>query len=203
MHLQPSLRPTFSASRQRWCGSGSLWHKRSAAASGDSPFIVIGSELRLSNRGQLELLRAVTEHGASLRATMLGYSMAPSIRDGDVLTIEPMPDREPRLGEVIAFADPDTGRMRVHRVVGCEPPGWTMQGDNSLHADGIILREWMAGRVVRVERAGRVVEAGTQGGSSAVPRRGPVRSRVVRLTWEGRRIAAAVMRRLRALRSWG
>jgi hypothetical protein len=54
-----------------------------------SPFVSQGGELRLSNPGQRELLRAVAERGAALCTTVRGFSMSPFICDEDVLTIAP------------------------------------------------------------------------------------------------------------------
>lgn len=164
------------------------------ARSARSPFIVPGEELLLSNHAQLELLRAHVERGVSLRMSMLGYSMEPLIRSGDVLTVAPMPDREPRLGEVIAFVGTHGARLYVHRVVERAASGWLMRGDNSSHADGVFSREAMVGRVVRVERRGRLVDAGLNGTASVFPRRGAMQRALVSMQVASRRLAAYVVR---------
>jgi ribosomal protein S18 acetylase RimI-like enzyme len=126
----------------------------------ESDFVAEGGELCLSNLGQLELLRGLTERGARLRTTVRGASMAPFIRDRDVLTIAPLGGRDPRPGEVVAFTLPGSGRLAVHRVVARDGAGWLIRGDNCPKADGVVARDEMIGRVVRVERAGRDVRLG-------------------------------------------
>ncbi len=44
-------------------------------------------------------------------------SMAPAIRTGDLLVAEDIPPREARVGDVISFHDPSSGRLVTHRVV--------------------------------------------------------------------------------------
>ena len=125
-----------------------------------SRYVLSGSELPLSNLGQLELLRGMMERGLPLRTRVLGLSMMPSIRDGDILTIAPIGDLEPRVGEVIAFVPAGTERLTLHRVVACQESGWLLRGDNCSESDGLIVREEILGRVVRVEREGRDVRFG-------------------------------------------
>jgi len=119
-----------------------------------------GGELHLSNLGQLELLRGMVERGRPLRTTVRGFSMSPFICDDDVLTIVPMNSRAPRVGEVVAFTLPDSGRLAIHRIVARAGTGWLLRGDNCPETDGVVARENIIGRVVRVERQGRQVRLG-------------------------------------------
>jgi hypothetical protein len=89
-----------------------------------------GGELHLNNPGQMGLLRGMMERGVPLRTTMRGFSMTPFIRDQDVLTIAPMNGRAPYLGEIIAFVQPNSGRLAVHRVIAPAGSGWLVRGDN-------------------------------------------------------------------------
>jgi ribosomal protein S18 acetylase RimI-like enzyme len=125
-----------------------------------SQFVANGGELRLSNPAQLELLRGTAARGVSLRTAVRGFSMAPFVRDGDVVTIVPMGGREPRVGDVVALAMPTERRMAVHRVVARVPPGWIVQGDNCPLPDGVFPRDAFVGLVTRVERCGRIVRLG-------------------------------------------
>jgi hypothetical protein len=127
---------------------------------GPPSFIQLGGELHLSNLGQLELLRATVERGIPLRTRVRGFSMAPFIRDDDVLTIVPMNGRAPRLGEVVAFVHPETGRLAIHRVIARVATGWLVRGDNCPKPDGVTLRENIVGRVVCIERKGCKVRLG-------------------------------------------
>lgn len=119
-----------------------------------------GGELHLSNLGQLELLRGMAEHGKPLRTTARGFSMSPFIRDEDVLTIVPMHGRAPRVGEVVAFTLPDSGRLAIHRIVARVGACWLVRGDNCPENDGLVASGDIIGRVVRVERQGREVRLG-------------------------------------------
>ncbi|NLE11728.1 MAG: GNAT family N-acetyltransferase [Actinobacteria bacterium] len=126
-----------------------------------SRYLVPGGEVSLSNAGQLQLLRAVSERGLALRTRVLGLSMSPSIRNEDIVTIASMGGDEPRVGDVVAFVVPGSERLAVHRIVGRGASGWLLRGDNCRETDGVVIDERILGRVVRVERDGRDVDFGT------------------------------------------
>ena len=132
----------------------------SSIAPPPSPFVQRGGELHMSNRGQAELLRAAIEHGVPLRTRARGSSMSPFIRDGDVLTIAPTDGCVPRIGDVVAFVRPDTGRLAVHRVIARVDAGWLVRGDNCPRPDGVVLRGAILGVLIRVERDGRHARLG-------------------------------------------
>ena len=64
----------------------------------------------------LEVARALLAEGRAVRFRARGWSMAPELRDGDLLTIVPRPRRALRRGDV-AFFTLGT-RVLAHRVVG-------------------------------------------------------------------------------------
>lgn len=115
-----------------------------------------------------------------------GDSMWPSLRAGDVACVEPLTG-EPRPGEVVLARLPSA--LVVHRVLACDADGCALRGDNSDGADPRVPVSQVLGRVRRVRRGGRVLEAG---GWDVGPRR-VGRWRVVvkrRLaSWLGRRAA--------------
>lgn len=123
-------------------------------------FVSSGGELHLSNLGQLELLRGVIERGVPLRTPVRGFSMKPFIRDGDILTVAPLAGRLPEVGEVVAFVQPETGRLAIHRVVSRTPEGWLLRGDNCPESDGLVPAQNLLGRVTAVERGGRRIRFG-------------------------------------------
>jgi ribosomal protein S18 acetylase RimI-like enzyme len=133
-----------------------------------SSFVSSGGELHLSNLGQLELLRGLIERGLPLRTPVRGFSMRPFVRDGDVLTIAPLAGRSPEIGEVIAFVQPETGRLAIHRVVSRTPAGWILRGDNCSESDGLVPADHLLGRVVAVERNGRNVRFGLGAGRGMI-----------------------------------
>lgn len=103
-----------------------------------SAFSAPGGELRLSNQGQLELLRGMRERGASLRTPVRGWSMTPFIRDGDVVTIAPIRAVGARLGEVLAIELAQGSLLVIHRVVRRADRGWLLRGDNATALDGVV-----------------------------------------------------------------
>jgi ribosomal protein S18 acetylase RimI-like enzyme len=126
----------------------------------DSQYVSQGGELCLSNLGQLELLLAMVERGVPLRTTARGFSMQPFICDKDVLTISPVKDMQLSLGDVVAFTQPNNGRLAIHRIIGQTGDGWLIRGDNCPEPDGMVTTEKIIGRVSRVERQGREAHLG-------------------------------------------
>ena len=125
-----------------------------------SSYITGGGELRLSNPGQLELLRGMEERGVPLRTTVRGFSMSPFIRNLDVLTISPLHDQRPRIGDVVAFSHPENGRLVIHRIIKKTGSGWLIKGDNCQEADGVVATDNIIGCVTRIERNNRNVKLG-------------------------------------------
>jgi hypothetical protein len=123
-------------------------------------YVSHGGELNLTNLGQMELLLAMSERGVPLRTRVCGFSMHPFIRDRDVLTIAPISNRPPRVGEVVAFSHPVSCRLVIHRITAIKGSRWLMRGDNSPVADGLVRTGAILGRVVRVERQGKEVRLG-------------------------------------------
>lgn len=119
-----------------------------------------GGELHLSNLGQRELLRGMMERGVPLRTTVRGFSMHPFIRDQDVLTIAPLKNHRLCIGDIVAFIQPDTGRMAVHRVIAKKSDRWVMRGDNCPEADGAVVKDDIIGHVIHIERNGRNIRLG-------------------------------------------
>ncbi|MDY6954304.1 MAG: S26 family signal peptidase, partial [Thermodesulfobacteriota bacterium] len=109
----------------------------------------------------VQLSRAVFEKGGPLRFQAKGFSMSPFIRNGDVLTLFPLTGHAgPRLGDVVAFVQPGTERLVIHRVMARDGHTFLMTGDNAIEADGPVLREHILARVGNVERKGKKVFLG-------------------------------------------
>ena len=107
-----------------------------------------------------QLLSAVLEKGVPFRFRANGFSMSPFIRDGDVVTISPLFDLTPRLGDVVAVIQPGTGRLVLHRVVGKKSSSYIIKGDNLSEEDGLVSPENILGFVTKVERKGERVGVG-------------------------------------------
>lgn len=108
------------------------------------------------SRLSTELLRL----GTSIRFQARGGSMAPLVREGDVLFVEALHGRSGRFGEVVMCALPG-GRMVVHRVVGRRKrPGgiaWLIKGDVATATEDWLSGDQILGRVTLLEREGRQV----------------------------------------------
>jgi hypothetical protein len=124
-------------------------------------FVVKAQELPLSGPALLELMRAVLVRGLPFRFRARGWSMAPFIRDGDVITVSPFRRARPGIGEVVAFTRPGTENVVVHRVLSRRGPAAFIQGDSVPGCgDGLIPAENLLGRVTRIERNGQEVWLG-------------------------------------------
>lgn len=108
----------------------------------------------------VELAKEVLSKGAECRLQVKGYSMSPFIKDNDVVTISPVSEASPGLGDVIAFVHPKTERLLIHRVVGKSGDACLVKGENALEPDGLIERKDIVGIITRVERKGRKVLLG-------------------------------------------
>jgi len=122
--------------------------------------IVKGSDLPLSGPALVQLLRAVLGKGAPVRFRAKGFSMSPFIKNEDVVTLSPLKDVSPSVGDVIAFVLQGTDKFCVHRVVGKKGNLYITKGDNSSEADESVLNENILGFVTRVERDGKEVFLG-------------------------------------------
>jgi signal peptidase I len=121
---------------------------------------VKGSELSLSGPALVQLLRAVLDKGAPVRFRAKGFSMSPFIKNEDVVTLSPLQNASPGMGNVIAFVLQGTDKLCVHRVVGKKGDFYVTKGDNTSEADESVPRENILGFVTRVERDGKEVFLG-------------------------------------------
>jgi signal peptidase I len=123
-------------------------------------FLEEGKELLLSGPALIEMLRAVHAKGVPVRFRVRGFSMSPFIRNEDVVTISPLQDTSPGVGDVIAYVHRGTEKLFIHRVVKKKGETYFPKGDNSSEADESVPRENLLGVVTRVERKGKDVFLG-------------------------------------------
>ena len=119
-----------------------------------------GSDLPLSGRGLVDLLRAVLSKGVPVRFQAKGFSMSPFIKNNDVVTISPLQGTQPSLGDIIAFAHPETQGLYIHRIVRNKCGFCVTKGDNRSQTEESVPIENILGSVTRVERDGRHVFLG-------------------------------------------
>jgi hypothetical protein len=118
--------------------------------------------LALSGAVLVELVQAVLDKGSLFRFCACGRSMIPFIRDGDTLTIAPLANRPPRLGEVVAYSCPteERAKLAIHRVIGRRRRDFLVRGDGNGCMPEIVSSENILGLLVSVERDGRQVRLG-------------------------------------------
>lgn len=110
-----------------------------------------GTAKKLPNQQFVAVISAVLDQGRPFRFQASGVSMSPLIRDGDLVTLAPLAQRTPRLGDVLAFISPAADRLMVHRVVGVRNRHLLLKADNSTRPDGWVDRQGILGRVVQVD----------------------------------------------------
>lgn len=105
-----------------------------------------GAAPPVAARDGAEAAAAVARQGYTyVRVT--GASMEPTLKDGDVLRIEPV--GAPAIGDLVTYADP-AGTLVTHRVCGLTRRELSCRGDARAHADPPVLREAVVGRVTAV-----------------------------------------------------
>lgn len=146
------------------------------------PHVAPGGDLFVPGESLAGLMEAVLEKGLPFRFEARGESMHPAIRHGDVVTVAPLAGRRPRTGDVVAFVHPETGGVRLHRVVSAEGGRYVLKGDNALGTDPPVGGDGILGLVVGLERGGRRRRLGPAPWSAALARlsRTPWFTRLVR-----------------------
>jgi hypothetical protein len=118
-------------------------------------------ELSLGSRPFKELLIEVLHKGAAFRFRAKGFSMSPFIKDTDVITVAPLSGDKPHFGDVVAFINPRTEELVIHRVIGKRDNlHFFIRGDNLPTHRHLVTISQILGRVERVERDGRAVALG-------------------------------------------
>jgi len=95
------------------------------------------------------LMQASLDKGTPFHFQALGSSMIPFIRPGERLVITPVKDQPPPIGQVVAFIQPDSGRLLVHRVIARKKMNFLVRGDRNRIADGWVPQTAIIGYAVR------------------------------------------------------
>ncbi|MBD3183177.1 hypothetical protein GF312_12855 [Candidatus Poribacteria bacterium] len=119
-----------------------------------------GDEISLSDSALTELLRSILKRGLPFKFCAKGTSMHPFIRGGDVITVSPLIDKTPGIGNVVAFTHPKNNKLMVHRIYGKTPKGYKIKGDNITVSDGIIPDDYILGYVTGIERNAKSISLG-------------------------------------------
>lgn len=112
-------------------------------------------ELRLSCEDLYELMGSFLKGSLNCRMKIqcLGCSMAPFIKDRDIVTLKPL-DKDSSLnkGDIVAVAVHHGKRIVIHRIINANPPRYRIKGDNNRVCDGWFHKDDIFGVVERVEK---------------------------------------------------
>ena len=132
----------------------------------------------------LDLTTELLSQGTTVRFRPSGRSMYPSIREGELVTVEPVVASEVTLGDIVLYRS--RRGLIAHRVIqvrrpqvepnafgaagfslrassGEETLGFFLQGDSSLSQDEPVGAQQILGRVIRVQRNGRSLALASRG----------------------------------------
>jgi len=106
--------------------------------------------------------------GLSIRFRAGGHSMGSAVRDGEHVTVAPAGARDVDVGDIV-FCRTWRGPL-AHRVQRIERQAagairFVLRGDASFEDDQPIAAPQVQGRLVSVERDGRVLDLGVAGGA--------------------------------------
>lgn len=113
------------------------------------------TSLSLSNQDMAGLMEAVLSKKTPFRFSARGTSMAPFIKDRDILTVEPIQNLPLTIGDVVAFRSPANEKLVIHRLVSRHGNDYVVKGDNLLHPDGSVPVERIYGKVAAIQRQSR------------------------------------------------
>jgi signal peptidase len=111
----------------------------------------------------VETIEELLDRGHAVRFAATGWSMHPTIRNGETITVVPLADSVIRKGDILLYRH---GRGALaHRVIRMHPSSGqslklTLRGDAADCSDEPIRFEQLLGRVLSVERNGRTVRFG-------------------------------------------
>jgi hypothetical protein len=125
-----------------------------------------GREVDLETPDFLEHARQLLSRNIPLEIRMSGSSMSPAIEDGDIITVEPIPDSRVSPGDIILYQSRYDTAV-IHRVIRVERSqsdrSVLTRGDAAAQTDVPVLLEKVLGRVKLVERGGEPVKLSHRG----------------------------------------
>ena len=140
------------------------WHDYLGLELGGLParnhFDMDKEERLISGAPLIDLIRDVLGQGSSINLIAKGFSMAPFIKDGDVLTLAPLSISAPAFGDVVAFKSSKGNKLAIHRVIKAHKDRYLMKGDSCSEPDGYIPKDDVLGLLSRINRAGKRIAFG-------------------------------------------
>ena len=121
---------------------------------------MINGEMRFSRETLRKLAGAVLDKNIPFRLQAKGHSMSPLIKEGDIIVLSPLRDKEPGCGDVLAFTNSTNNSLTVHRMVKKKGDHYFFRGDNSLGSVEMVKLDRILGRLTQVERNGKKIHLG-------------------------------------------
>lgn len=113
--------------------------------------------IRIKNKTLFAAVEERLAEGQQVDLPLRGVSMKPTLREGDVLTLEPC--SRPAVGDVVLFRY--RGRHLLHRVIAIDGDTFTMQGDNCSSSETASSGDIVA-RLIAVRRGGKTIAVGSR-----------------------------------------
>ena len=110
------------------------------------------------------LRKQLIENNHAVKIVASGYSMFPFMRNGDLLTISPVPIEEIQIGDVAVFES--NNDWISHRVIDIRKTNneitLILRGDTCIQLDPLVTKANYIGKTVAFERGGKVYEVGSK-----------------------------------------
>lgn len=111
-------------------------------------------ELSLSGENLYDLMNSFFKEGCdcSMKIQCKGNSMAPFLRNKNIVTIDPLNRKfSPKKGDIVAVAVHAKKRIMVHRIIRTDPPRYLIKGDNNTQSDGWFQANDILGIIHKIE----------------------------------------------------
>ncbi len=86
--------------------------------------------------------------------------MSPFIKCDDIVTVSPLENGVPSIGEVIVFLSQNSDSIVIHRFVKSSGRFYVTKGDNLLTFDRSVPLSRILGKIVAIEREGKLITFG-------------------------------------------
>jgi polysaccharide export outer membrane protein len=103
----------------------------------------------------LNISASLLKSGYSIEFHASGKSMYPTIRDGELITVQPVTISEVKNGDIVLYRN-EKGVI-AHRVVHVNKPNLLLRGDSSNTLDAPVMPDQILGKVISTKRAGRKI----------------------------------------------
>ena len=105
------------------------------------------------------LRKQLIENNHAVKIVASGYSMFPFMRNGDLLTISPVPIEEIQIGDVAVFES--NNDWISHRVIDIRKTNnettLILRGDTCIQIDPLVTKENYVGKTVAFERGAKTI----------------------------------------------